>query len=72
MGGIPRVITKLNSFSHNEFDNMFDVSDPPKKFWDTFCSEYFLVDIDTTYPKFIQDNVSYFKDIGFIASPEIL
>jgi hypothetical protein len=63
MGGFDRVCKKIESFSHSEMDN--EVYKNYKKIR-AEIDEIPLVEIDESYPKFIQDNLSYFKEIGFI------
>jgi len=63
MGGIDRYITKIESFSHAELDN------PEAKKRERFramVSQFPLVEIDATFPKYVQDNRAYFEQIGFL------
>ncbi|HSX04712.1 MAG TPA: hypothetical protein VLG76_08300 [Rhabdochlamydiaceae bacterium] len=63
MGGIDRVRTKIESFSHSELDNPFykDSQNIRKE-----VEGLKLIQIDETYPQFVREHVPYFAQIGFI------
>jgi hypothetical protein len=63
MGGVERVIKKLENFSHCELDNAF-YKNPERIRADANALP--LVKIDETYPQFVQNNIPYFKELGFI------
>ncbi len=63
MGGTARVINKLESYSHSEHDNAI-YKDPQRIRASIEMSR--LVEIDESYPKFIQDNIPYFTNLGLI------
>jgi len=63
MGGLERFITKIESFSHAESDVPLN-KDPVKMRRES--SKQFLVEIDSRLPSYIQNNVAYLKEIGFI------
>jgi len=73
VGGVDSIIDKLKAFSHTEYNSDFfcnrdrilqaissnrGVIDGPDRF--------VVVPVDDSYPKYIRDNVEYFKKIGFI------
>lgn len=70
MGGLDRILYKINSFAHTEF-NKDEYKDPEKiKFYmkngiDLFTKEkkYKIVEIDDTFPSYIQKNKEKFKDL---------
>ena len=67
MGGLEYVAKKLESFSHWE-------ADVPEKKTLAFIYDYMrtysaIVPIDHTYPKFVQDNIPYYIDKGFLFLP---
>ncbi|NGX53260.1 MAG: hypothetical protein KR126chlam5_01573 [Candidatus Anoxychlamydiales bacterium] len=63
LGGIDGIYYKIESFSHQEFNNQKYKN---KKNIYEKISKCKKVQIDSTYPKYIVDNLKYFKDIGFI------
>lgn len=63
VGGIARYITKLESFSHKELDKP-DL-DKIKHFSD-MITPLPIVEIDSSFPRYIQDNREHFEKIGFI------
>lgn len=63
MGGVDRVRSKLDSFSHSELNT--------EEFRSLARIQHHsdvlpLVEIDASYPQFIRDNIPYFTEIGFI------
>jgi beta-1,4-mannosyl-glycoprotein beta-1,4-N-acetylglucosaminyltransferase len=70
MGGLEKILYKINSFAHTEF-NKDEYKDPEKiKFYmkngiDLFTKEkkYKVVEIDDTFPSYIQKNKEKFKDL---------
>ncbi|HEX2579070.1 MAG TPA: hypothetical protein VHK67_01540 [Rhabdochlamydiaceae bacterium] len=63
MGGVDMVRKKLESFSHSELDNeAYKHPDRIRKDFEALE----LVEIDESYPKFVQDNIPYFIELGFI------
>lgn len=54
---------KLNSFSHQELNTPKDRKDETIKQNIESCRN---VNIDSTYPKYVIENIEYFKNIGFI------
>jgi beta-1,4-mannosyl-glycoprotein beta-1,4-N-acetylglucosaminyltransferase len=63
VGGVERHITKVESFSHTKFDN------PEYKTRENILRLFRVhpkVEIDETFPRFVQDNQEHFKKIGFI------
>lgn len=65
MGGPHRVRNKLENFSHSELDNE-SYKDLQRIRADVESIE--LVEIDATYPQYIQDNVDYFAELGLLDS----
>ena len=63
VGGISRYITKLESFSHKKLDT--PEIDKAKHFSDTIAPLP-IVEIDTSFPRYIYDNRKLFEAIGFI------
>jgi beta-1,4-mannosyl-glycoprotein beta-1,4-N-acetylglucosaminyltransferase len=63
MGGISRVVQKLESFSHSELD--YDAYKDPRRIR-ADVEGLRQIEIDATYPRFVQDNISYFARLGFI------
>ncbi len=63
MGGVKRVIKKFESFSHSELDTAY-YKDP--QWIQSDINALKLVEIDESYPQFVRDNLSYFKEIEFI------
>lgn len=72
MGGFDKVVEKTNNYS---FWNMVPAWEDRKpysaedqaRYWSRVAACH-LVPIDHTYPKYIVDNIDYFKEIGFIDS----
>jgi beta-1,4-mannosyl-glycoprotein beta-1,4-N-acetylglucosaminyltransferase len=63
MGGVSKVIEKLENFSHSELDTeAFKNAERIRK----NIASMQLAEIDETYPKFVQENVDYFKELGLI------
>jgi beta-1,4-mannosyl-glycoprotein beta-1,4-N-acetylglucosaminyltransferase len=63
MGGVSRVIKKFENFSHSELDTeSFKSVEKIQKDIEALR----LVEIDETYPKYVQENVDYFKELGLI------
>lgn len=65
MGGHIRVVKKLESYSHQE-ENVSENKTPDyirKQLRENNCE---LVKIDAAYPKYIRDNIDYFKQIGWL------
>jgi hypothetical protein len=63
MGGSARYVTKLESFSHQELNQ--PGFDKVKHFSDVI-SPLPIVEIDSSFPLYITNNLEYFKKIGFI------
>jgi len=63
MGGIDRVIKKIENFSHYELDNA--VYKHPNRIHED-VEALKLVQIDETYPQFVRNNIPYFKELGLI------
>lgn len=63
LGGIDKVITKLEAYSHQEFNTEYHKN--PSKIREDMDNSKKVV-IDNTYPKFILDSFEYFRRIGFI------
>lgn len=63
MGGIGRVIKKLENFAHSELDTeSYKNTQRISKEIESFP----IVEVDETYPEYIQKNVQYFKELGLI------
>ena len=73
LGGIESIINKLESFSHQEL-NTEDIKNKDRlakileQGLDLFGRDikYNFVDVDDTYPKYIKNNIEWFKDKGWI------
>src|SRR5439155_1552546 len=73
-GGPERVAQKIQSYAHAEYNRpdiigIERIKEIANKGWDVFGREghtYKFVEIDETYPKYVQENKEYFKEIGFI------
>jgi len=69
MGGIDKVRLKLESFSHYELDKEFYKH--PRKILEDIESLN-LINIDETYPQYVQDNIPYFNLLGLIDQETVL
>ncbi len=73
MGGISKIVEKLEAFSHKEY-NAPEFKDREKlclhlkQLTDLFGREasFKVVPIDKTFPKYIQDHENNFRELGFI------
>lgn len=63
MGGIDRVRSKIESFSHFELDNPFYKDSQNIR---NEVDRLKLIQIDESYPQFVRQHVPYFAQIGFI------
>jgi len=63
IGGVERFLTKIEAFSHSELDNP---RYKQRENLEKTLKSYPLVKIDETFPQFVQDNLTYFEEIGFI------
>jgi beta-1,4-mannosyl-glycoprotein beta-1,4-N-acetylglucosaminyltransferase len=63
IGGMDRVIKKLENFAHAELDTD---SYKNEQRINKHIEKMRLVEIDDTYPKYIQENVVNFKELGLI------
>ncbi|HSX10882.1 MAG TPA: hypothetical protein VLF94_04110 [Chlamydiales bacterium] len=64
MGGETRNIAKIESFSHGEFDT--PAFKNQMALMDKLCDGCFLVNIDSTYPRFVLENIPLMEKWGFI------
>jgi len=63
MGGISKIQLKVESFSHSELDN--DIWKNPCRI-NSEIKSLKIAPIDESYPRYIQENIDYFKKIGFV------
>jgi beta-1,4-mannosyl-glycoprotein beta-1,4-N-acetylglucosaminyltransferase len=65
MGGQESIKIKLDSFSHQEYNNLYIISNLENNIKNNidpfFRSELIKVDIDSTYPKFLLENIEKYK-----------
>jgi beta-1,4-mannosyl-glycoprotein beta-1,4-N-acetylglucosaminyltransferase len=65
MGGIDRIITKIQSYSHQEFNNLYIISNIENNILTEndpfFRGKLLKVDIDDSYPNFIINNIDKFS-----------
>ncbi|MBY0529286.1 MAG: hypothetical protein K2P51_03755 [Rhabdochlamydiaceae bacterium] len=62
MGGLETVKAKIQGFSHGFDDVSYLDTD-----WDMYLVSRPAVPIDDSFPKYVIDNLEYYKSIGFIA-----
>jgi beta-1,4-mannosyl-glycoprotein beta-1,4-N-acetylglucosaminyltransferase len=70
MGGGDKIQQKLKAFSETVYDELID-EQPAKISLELFarCNKgYEWAEIDSSYPRFILENIDYYKNIGFIPS----
>lgn len=63
MGGIERVIKKLENFSHSELDN--ETYKNHQRIREE-VEALQLIEIDESFPQFVQENIPYLKKLGLI------
>jgi hypothetical protein len=63
MGGLNRYIKKIESYSHSEADTPFTKTDAHRM---SMIRSFTLEEVDESFPQFVQNNKTYFEQIGFL------
>jgi beta-1,4-mannosyl-glycoprotein beta-1,4-N-acetylglucosaminyltransferase len=64
MGGLKTYIEKLAGFSHPEANT--EENRDPKNIFNTIQASLQLVPIDQSFPQILQDNESFYRELGFL------
>lgn len=65
MGGLEVFLEKLRSFSHYKEVYPEKIKEDPQSFYQ-YLQHFRLVPIDASFPKYIQENISYYERINFL------
>ncbi|NGX31395.1 MAG: hypothetical protein K940chlam8_00763 [Chlamydiae bacterium] len=73
-GGVDRIITKVESYAHTEYNNAWKKNpqnikkslENKEPFLKDGSDEGLFVPIDDSFPKYIRDNQAYFEELGWI------
>lgn len=68
-GGLEKCLSKIGSFAHAEMDTP-ELREEKRRQYETMRLTCSVEAIDETYPQYVQDNINYFEEMGFVLTPE--